>query len=151
MTALCPVPVPCWGVLHSKAGWLVSRKDPFPEAKASLDAEHFSLASLQDSELLHGSDEGQCCRNLSEVHKTVASHHQQHQSYSVRPPSDPKTCCPSFQAIRLLVTTSTNLQKEIVESGRVSPPLHSSLCADIKYRRICPKLQKHSAFHGFPC
>ncbi|NWT67018.1 HIP1R protein, partial [Prunella fulvescens] len=35
-----------------------------------------------------------------------------------RPPSNPKTCFPSFQAIRLLVTTSTNLQKEIVESGR---------------------------------
>ncbi|NXW80437.1 HIP1R protein, partial [Hirundo rustica] len=35
-----------------------------------------------------------------------------------RPQSNPKTCSPSFQAIRLLVTTSTNLQKEIVESGR---------------------------------
>ncbi|NXB75679.1 HIP1R protein, partial [Donacobius atricapilla] len=35
-----------------------------------------------------------------------------------RTPSTPKTCSPSFQAIRLLVTTSTNLQKEIVESGR---------------------------------
>lgn len=38
-------------------------KTPFSEAKASLDVEHFSLASLQDSELLHGSNEGQCCRN----------------------------------------------------------------------------------------
>ncbi|NWI36963.1 HIP1R protein, partial [Picathartes gymnocephalus] len=35
-----------------------------------------------------------------------------------RTPSNLKTCFPSFQAIRLLVTTSTNLQKEIVESGR---------------------------------
>ncbi|NXE36484.1 HIP1R protein, partial [Ptilorrhoa leucosticta] len=35
-----------------------------------------------------------------------------------RLPSNTKTCFPSFQAIRLLVTTSTNLQKEIVESGR---------------------------------
>ncbi|NXY33025.1 HIP1R protein, partial [Pomatorhinus ruficollis] len=35
-----------------------------------------------------------------------------------RPPSNSQTCFPSFQAIRLLVTTSTNLQKEIVESGR---------------------------------
>lgn len=49
--------------------------------------------------------------------------------------------------------TSTNLQKEIVESGRVSPPLRSSPCTDVKYTqfpticrnncRISHNLQKH--------
>lgn len=148
---MCDGSVPCWALLCSKTGWLVSKNPPFSEAKASLGAEHFSLASFQDSELLHGSNEGQCCRNPSGVHKTVTSQQQQHQSFSIRPPSNPKTCFLSFQAIRLLVTTSTNLQKEIVESGRVSPTLHLSLCADIKYKRIPPRLQKHSGFLGFPC
>lgn len=60
-------------VLCSKSGWLISKKAPFSEAKAFLDAEHFSLASLQDSELLHGSNEGQCCGNPSGVHKTPAA------------------------------------------------------------------------------
>lgn len=147
MTGLCPA-----GLCSApkQAGWS-QKKAPFSEVKASLNAEHFSLASFQDSELLHRSNEGQCCRNPSGVHKTVTSHQQQHQSSSMRPPSNPKTHFPSFQAIRLLVTTSTNLQKEIVESGRVSPLLHLSLCADMKYVRISPKLQKHSGFHGFPC
>ncbi|NXE72052.1 HIP1R protein, partial [Cochlearius cochlearius] len=35
-----------------------------------------------------------------------------------RSPPNTKTCFSLFQAIRLLVMTSTNLQKEIVESGR---------------------------------
>lgn len=42
------------------------------------------------------------------------------------------SCTDLMKAIRLLVMTSTNLQKEIVESGRVSPPLHSSLCTDVE-------------------
>ena len=65
--------------------------------------------------------------------KTVTSHHWQHQSFSIKSSSNTKTCFSLFQAIRLLVMTSTNLQKEIVESGRVSSPLRSSLRPDTSF------------------
>lgn len=45
--------------------------------------------------------------------------------------------------------TSTNLQKEIVESGRVSAPLHLFLCTDRKCGGISHNLQQYVEFCTF--
>lgn len=49
-------------------------------------------------------------------------------------------------------TSCNNIYKPTEgDSGKWPGESSLTFCAEMKYRRISPKLQKHSGFHGFPC
>ncbi|NXD26757.1 HIP1R protein, partial [Spelaeornis formosus] len=80
----------------------------------SLDIKQEELGDMVEKEMASTSEAIEAAvRRIEEMMSQARN-----ESSGVKLEVNERTCFPSLQAIRLLVTTSTNLQKEIVESGR---------------------------------
>ncbi|NWQ86097.1 HIP1R protein, partial [Burhinus bistriatus] len=80
----------------------------------SLDIKQEELGDMVEKEMASTSEAIEdAVRRIEEMMSQARN-----ESSGVKLEVNERTCFPLFQAIRLLVMTSTNLQKEIVESGR---------------------------------